>query len=113
MLSPAEFVRLHDGRILREHVGDFPVGQAAGAEVAEVVFGDLAEVGFVADIVFVGDGDDPGGAVAPEADAGVFGLKGLDGVFEGGLEGDVAQGVGGGFFDVESGFIFLGGKRLV
>src|SRR5690606_10851908 len=56
----AELVCLHDRRVLRQHVRHFPVRQLALTQVAQEVFGDLREVRFVADLVFLGDRDEPG-----------------------------------------------------
>ena len=68
----AQLVGFHDGGVFGEHVGDFPVGEVAGAEVAQIILGDLGEMGFMTDIVFLRHGHAPEFPVALKTNTGIF-----------------------------------------
>ncbi len=74
----AHFVGLHDGGVFGEHARFLPIGQAAVAEILQVVRGDLGKMGFVADVIRVRNDNLPLVTVALESNAGVLLLEVLN-----------------------------------
>ena len=68
--------------VLGEQVGHFPGGEPAVAEVMQEIPGDLGEMGFVADLVFLRHGQAPGVAFLAKSHSGIFGLEGVDGFLQ-------------------------------